>query len=495
MTITTTRPAGVPPPRDLDRLTGQDRWMLAPDEYGWPQDIGAVAIVDGRSVLDDTGSVRIDAVRDHIGRRLLCAPKLRKIVYRPARGLGGPLWVDAPSFDVADHVHTWPLEPSADEPQLLRACEQLRRQRWDPSRPPWGLWLLPGLPGGRLGVYVRMHHVIADGVAGVATIGALLDLAPDSSPPTPPEWVPAPIPSDEALRADLVRRRRRAMRRAARSTISGLRHPRPVMRSARNIGAQFHDVFGDRAPDTSLNRPIGQERMLALVRARLEPIREAAHAHGGKVNDVVLAAVAGGLRELLHARGEAVDDLVLRAAVPVSLHRDVGTEPANMDAAMAVPLPIGEPDPIRRLELIGAETARRKPRAATNPFSFVMGTRRGQRAFLRAYPRQRLVNVYLANVPGPAVPMYLAGMPLLEVFPVVPLGGNITVGVGVLSYAGQLNLTVVADRDACPDIAVFTAGLRDGLDAMVTAGCGPAKRRCSPYPAQSPQARLAQGHM
>jgi hypothetical protein len=89
-----------------------------------------------------------------------------------------------------------------------------------------------------------------------------------------------------------------------------------------------------------------------------------------------------------------------------------------------------------------------------------------QRVVLRVMAHQRWANAYVANVPGPPVPLYLAGAPLLEVFPVVPLTGNITVGVGALSYAGQFNLTAVADRDACPDIDVFARGVRDALQAL-----------------------------
>jgi hypothetical protein len=76
------------------------------------------------------------------------------------------------------------------------------------------------------------------------------------------------------------------------------------------------------------------------------------------------------------------------------------------------------------------------------------------------------MNVYIANVPGPPVPLYLAGAPLLEVFPVVPIMGNVPLGIGALSYAGQFNITVVADRDGCPDAAVFVDGLRASLDEL-----------------------------
>jgi hypothetical protein len=89
-----------------------------------------------------------------------------------------------------------------------------------------------------------------------------------------------------------------------------------------------------------------------------------------------------------------------------------------------------------------------------------------QRAFLPLLARQRWANTYVANVPGPREPLTFAGVPVLELFPLVPLIGNVTLGVGALSYAGQLNLTVVADAAACPDIATFTAGLQRDLDSL-----------------------------
>jgi hypothetical protein len=89
-----------------------------------------------------------------------------------------------------------------------------------------------------------------------------------------------------------------------------------------------------------------------------------------------------------------------------------------------------------------------------------------QRAFLRLMPRQRFMNAYVANVPGPPIPLYFAGTPLLEIFPVVPITANISIGVGALSYAGQFNLTVVADRDLCPDLVVFVAGVQRSLETL-----------------------------
>jgi WS/DGAT/MGAT family acyltransferase len=249
--------------------------------------------------------------------------------------------------------------------------------------------------------------------------------------------------------------------------LSGLAHPASTARGVRRAWPAIHETFGEgRAPKTSLNRPIGEGRTLAVVRSRLELMKGVAHAYDATVNDVLLTAVAGGLRSLLGSRGEPVDKLVLRAFVPVSLHREQpGQARGNLDGAMVVPLPLGEPDPVRRLRLIAAETTQRKKKSRP-PAGTFMRNAAIQRAFLRYAARQRLMNVYLANVPGPPVPLYLAGARLLEVFPVVPILGNVSLGIGALSYAGQFNITVVADRDGCPDAAVFTEGLRASLDEL-----------------------------
>src|SRR5207247_3271703 len=140
-------------------------------------------------------------------------------------------------------------------------------------------------------------------------------------------------------------------------------------------------------PRPSLNRPVGADRRLAVVRSRLELAKQIAHAHGAKVNDGVLAAVAGGLRQLLTSRGEDVQGLVQRAMVTISLHDEQpGQAQGNKPGWMMVALPLGEPDPVRRLELIAAETAARKhkprPEAGTGIFRFVAG----QRAWYRHFP-------------------------------------------------------------------------------------------------------------
>jgi WS/DGAT/MGAT family acyltransferase len=458
--------------RLLERLTASDLFLLLWDDYGWSSDIGGLAVLDGTSLLDRDGRVRIEAVRRHLAPRVHLVPRFRQLLYRPRLGLGWPLWVDAPSFDLADHVRVHALAAPGDQAQLLRACQELARRRLDPARPLWELWLLPGLPERRVGAYLKVHHVLADGAAAMAAFGALLDLTADAPTPVAPPWSPTPIPTVSELLRDNLRRRGQELGRGW----SGLAHPGRTLRGARLALPAWREVLAEPpSPRTSLNRPVGAERRLAVIRGRLDLTKQIAHVHHAKVNDVVLAAVAGGLRQLLASRGEDVQGLAQRAMVTISQHHaQPGHVQGNKPGWMMVPLPLGEPDPVRRLELIAAETAIRKhkarPQAGSGIFRFIAG----QRAWYRLFPRQRSVNLVVTNVPGPPVPLYLAGARLLEMFPMMPPMGNLTLVVAVLSYAGQLNFTAVADRDGCPDVEVFTQGVRTALDDLARSVLVPA---------------------
>ena len=445
----------------IDRLTALDRLMLGASKR-WPQDIGALAILDGTSLLDPTGELRIDAVREAIGSRLHLVPRFRQVIRTPGRGLGGPLWVDAPRLDVRDHVVVHPLAPGTGEAGLLAVTEKLRSQRLDPSRPLWRMWLMPGLPDGRVAMFVKLHHSIADGMAAMTTIAAFLDTDPETPITSARPWTPTPPPPDRELFIDNLRRHLRAVGRAG----SMLHRPGTMLRHAREAWPAIRELLAEEpATRTSLDRMVGPDRSLALIRTALDEVKAVAHAHGATVNDVLLALTAGGLRTVLRSRGEPVGGTTVRTYVPVSLRPRVGgPQQGNLIAQMAVPLAMRGSDAGDELRRIAAETARRKARARTSLGMLIRG-RLVRRLMLVAVMRQR-VNVATASIPGPRVPLYLCGARVLEVFPVLPLIANEPLGVGALSYAGAFNIGVVADRDICPDLDVFAAGMRDGLHAL-----------------------------
>ncbi|TLS41229.1 wax ester/triacylglycerol synthase family O-acyltransferase [Streptomyces montanus] len=448
----------------MERLGPADLMMLWPDDLGWPEVIGALAILDGTGLFDPDGRFRIGAVREVIGSRLPQVPRFRQLLHTPRRGLGRPLWVDTRFFDLTEHVRVLPFAAPPDETGLLRAAEHVRALPLSRSRPLWEMWFLPGLASDAVAMFIKVHHTIADGPAGVALLGTFLD--PSADAPTTPAlpWTPAPMPSGRDLFEDNLRRRVQA----AEGTLSKLRRPATTLHQAREKWPAVRENYlKERAPRTSFNIPIGRHRRLTVIRSSLDAAKQIAHSHGVKLNDVLMSATAGGLRELLRSRGEHVEDLVLRAFVPVSLHQEEpGRARGNQDGMMFVPLPVGEPYPIRRLRLIAEASVRRKKHVIGAPEGIVGGNRVLQRAMTRGLARQRWANVYIANIFGPPMPLYLAGARITEIFPVVPLIGNFTLAVAALSYAEQLNITVVADANACPDVEILAQGMRDSLQAL-----------------------------
>jgi diacylglycerol O-acyltransferase / wax synthase len=381
-----------------------DQLMLRASKV-WPQDIGALALLDGTDLLEPTGRFRIEAVREAIASRLHLVPRFRQLVYVPRRGLGGPLWVDAPAFDLSEHVHVLPLAATGGEAELLLATERLRRKRLDPSRPLWEMWLLTGLPNNQIGLFVKLHHAIADGMAAMTTVAAFLNPVPDAPTASAHPWTPTRPPSARALLADNLLRHAERLAGA----FSVLARPRGTLRRLRGAWPATRELLAEApAPKTSLDRMVGPDRNLALIRSDLDQVQEVAHAHAATVNDVLLAVTAGGLRALLRSRAEPVDDTTVRIYVPVSLRRGMrGPQQGNLIAQMAVPLRLGGSDPGRRLEQIAAETANRKASTRTS-LGTQFGGRIARRLLLMAVIRQR-VNVTSASIPGPRCRCTLPG--------------------------------------------------------------------------------------
>jgi diacylglycerol O-acyltransferase / wax synthase len=199
--------------------------------------------------------------------------------------------------------------------------------------------------------------------------------------------------------------------------------------------------------------------------------------HGGTVNDVLLASITSGFRGLLAARGELTDGLVVRTAVPVSIRiASEHGELTNRISATLVNLPVAEPDPVRRLELLRSQTADLKrtrqgvgPEVLTKvlgivpPAVLAAGCRAG---FTAAQP---LVQAITTNVPGPLFPLVMLGRRMAAAYPYVPIGGNVRVGVAMFSYRHQLTLGITADHEAMPDVHVLTEGIYSGIGELLPA--------------------------
>ena len=447
------------------RLSVQDAGFLYLEHAGLPQHVAILAVVEGGPLHDQDGRLRLDAVREQFDRRLHLAPRLRQLVVCPPLGQGLPLWADDPAFDLADRVRAVQVAAPGDERELLALCDQLCLRLLDRTRPLWELWLITGLAQGRVGLVLKLHHALADGLAAVQIAGALLL---DATSPQPPPWRPRPAPPGWALVADNLQGRAAALAAA----LARLRHPGTLQAQARVLAGAWRMVRdGRRLPRRSpLRRPLGGRRRLVLARARLAVVKQIAHAHHGTVNDVLLAAVAGGLRALLLARGVLVEGLTLRASVPVALRgASAAAALGNQVGLMVVPLPVEEPDAARRLRQVTQATTQRKRRPEVLAGLRPVGSLTVLRTLNRYSRHQHLVDLFITNVPGPQVPLFVVGARLLEAFPVVQVAGNVPLSVAVLSYDGQLNVGIQSDPDALPYVEVFADGLRRSLEELAAA--------------------------
>jgi WS/DGAT/MGAT family acyltransferase len=457
-----------------DRLSALDAAFLHIERDGLPIHVGSVATFEGGPLLDDRGELRLDELRAQVAARLDVLPRLRRRAAHPPLGLGRPCWVDDPDFDVANHVDVVDL-PGADLEALRGYAEELIAARLPADRPLWNLRFVTGLTEGRIGLIERVHHALVDGVSGVDVATVLLDLTPEVRPPAPATWRPTPAPTPVALAASGLVAQATAPLRAARSALGALVHPIHLVGRAVEAADALRTLAQDGpvAPRSSLNRPIGPARRLAWISTRLDDVKQAGRTHGATANDVVLASVAHGLRGLLLERGQIIDgDDVLKVLVPVSL-RDAAHRGAlgNQVGALVLRLPIGIGDPVERLEAVALATRRLKHRREATTAQLLLGAADLLPAPLvspiaRLTETQRVVNVIVTNVPGPAVPLYCLGARMLEAFPVVPLGGNLSVSIAILSYDGALSIGITADPDLVPDLEVLTRDIEAGFVAV-----------------------------
>lgn len=458
------------------RLGAIDDAYLVMEAPNTPLHVTSLATFEGRGLCTERGRLRLPQIRRSIEARLDALPRLRQRVEQVPFSLGRPVWVDDDRFDITHHVDAVALGHPNDEAALLRLVEGLVMEPLDRDRPLWHLRFVTGLEGGRVALVERAHHALIDGVSGVDVSLVLLDLSPTTPSAPPSSWTPAAPPSGSELVVEAATDALARPAHLARSALAAVRDLRGSSAIAREAirGLAALRSAGIVAPTTSLHGELGPRRELALVRQRLDAVRAVAAHHGATVNDVALTAVASGLRALFIGRGEPLPTgRTVHVLVPVSV-RSSGERNAlgNRVGGLVTPLPVGIGDPIARLHAISevSRTLKRSGEAATADRLIQAADVLPpwlSRGIVRAIDRQPLVSMVVTNVPGPDFPLYALGSRMLEAFPVVPLGAGMTLEVALLSYDGQLNLCVTADRDACPDAHVFTDGVVEGFTRLL----------------------------
>lgn len=415
-------------------------------------DVGPVPLQVGAVIMLDAGpEFDVGAAREALAERITAVPRLRQRLVRPPAGCGRPFWIDHAGFDIGEHVRSVGCGEPGDQAALLKTAATILTAPLPWSRPLWSASFVTGLAGSRVAVVVVFHHVLADGIGGLAVLASLVDGA---AKPVPLPF-PRPAPSRRQLAGDALRSRLRAFSR-----------PGPRLPKLGSAGAELNLAGVLRPAGTVLNGPTGQRRSIAVTRAELDQIRAAAHAGGATVNDITLLAIARALHCLVARRGHAPDDVV--ASVMVGGRATAGPDDlGNLVGVMPVRLPAGG-DRIGQLRQIAASTSRHKvasrgaSAALLRPAFRTLASTGALRWFIN---HQRFVNVFVTSLRGPRDRLALLGAPVTDVLPLTLVAGNVALSFAAISYAGSLVVVITADPERCPDVDVLAALLQSELDA------------------------------
>lgn len=431
----------------IDRASSSDLAHLAYDHGSAPAHVAGVLL------LDTTSAPGLADVRAAMAERVPAIPRFRQQLVPVPFGCGRPVWVDDPRFEIAHHVRQLPCPTPGDERALLDLVATIVTTPLPLSRPLWSATLVTGLAQGRTALVVVYHHVLADGIGGLSVLAHLVDgafIAPVPHSPT--------RPLVHELFVDALGGRLRA-----------LAQPSHGVRACRSALADLAANGFAQAPQCSLNRSTGPRRAFSVLHTDLAAVHDLAHTRGATVNDVVLTAVTGALRVLLRGRGETVHELVI--SVPMSMRHAGAPQPGNHVGVVPVRLPVTG-SALQRLDATARIMRARK--SATPGASGALWDR-----LLRAIAavglfgwfarRQHFFNTSVSNVRGPGIRQSFLGTPITDIVPVTMTTGNATVGFAVLSYAGTLAVTIVADPDTCPDLPELGVQLQAELD-LLTAG-------------------------
>lgn len=412
---------------------------------------------------------------EHLAARVGLVPRYRQRLAPVPLGQGRPVWADDENFDLRFHVRVTALPSPGTETELHVLAGRVFSQPVRRDRPLWEMWLVEGLSDGRFALLSKTHHSMVDGISGMDILSVLF--APEEVGEGGGErqaWKAAPAPSSVRLLADALIERTIMPNEMLRPLRAVGRRPRRLVERVFTtaVGAGTFARAGlSPAPPSPYNAPIGPDRRFTWVRASLGDLKAIKNALDATINDVVLAVVAGALRRHMLRRGESVEGVQLKAFVPVSVRApDQHDGQGNLVSGMITQLPVGEEDPARRLRTIGQSMNQIKSSGQAVGASALLDLTGFAPPNLlaqatRLVTRQRFVNLVVTNVPGPQSALSMAGRELLDIFPMVPLGMNLALGVAIVSYNGTMNFGLVGDFRVLDDLDElaedFTASLEE----------------------------------
>ena len=442
-----------------ERLSALDASFLDVESKASPMHVGAALIFDAKPLTLGHGGLDIERLTKYTEAALDSIPRYRqRVEWVP--GFGHPVWVDDDRFDMHFHLRHTRLPLPGDERSLKRLVGRLFSQHLDRSRPLWEFWVVEGVENDRFALIIKVHHSMVDGVAGVQLLEALLQISPEAVEREPIEWRARPAPGRAELilnetnhRVDGVRKLSHFMPRV-RENFQGLSS---VLRSGLKPTP--------RTPFTE--QDISPYRRFDWTSVGLDEVKAIGKSLGGTINDVVVATTTSAVRRFLLRRGSDVDSMErFRTVLPVNTRKAGGQSVGNHVAMLLADLPVAERDPLEQLrKVVRVTTELKKESNQAGGAELIedvadLTTKRLVSELYRTAMRLRTYNLIITNVPGPPVPLYMLGAPMLAIYPMVPLMQNQNLGIALFSYAGGLHWGFNADWESFPDVHEFVDDLR-----------------------------------
>jgi WS/DGAT/MGAT family acyltransferase len=495
----------------MQQLSALDAQFLALEtdrNYGH---VGSLAILDPSTVPG--GEVTIEDVRKLLSERLHMIPPFTSRLAEVPLGLDWPYWVPDDHFDIGYHCRELALPPPGSMEQLSEQTARIYSRRLDRSRPLWELYLIHGLEGGRVALVTKIHHAAVDGMSGGEIMTMLYDLSPEPREVEPPDHEASgeSLPGSGSMIVKGVTALPRYPLTVATRFTRLLPHidvvpsllgvpgtetaSRWLARARRAVNrdpqGQIIERPAMRAPRGPYGGRVSPHRVFGFGSISLSEVKRVKNHFGVKVNDVVVALVAGAIREHLSAHGELPEEPLL-SQIPVSVRTEEerGTF-GNQVSIMIVPIPTHLADPAARIAFASEKLSVAKDRHKALPAKALRDVStfvppalhtRASRVLVGLAGSQfarPLFNVIISNVPGPPMDIYSGGARLEALYPLSIIADGSGLNVTVMSYRDAIDIGITADRGQTPDVQTIVDGMRDELAALVEL-CGPLEGNSRP---------------
>ena len=459
--------------RDHNRLSEGDALFLYLEREGMPLNVASVNVFEGR--------ISLKACSAFVESKLPLIPRYQQRVVSPPFNIGLPVWEYDPDFDIRNHVREVTLKHGT-EAEFKAVAGKILSRMMDRERPLWDFTLVQGLKGGNTGIVTRMHHCLADGLAGVGLLNVLMDPSPEVHP-LPKRKMRVHVPPKEDSTASLLDELITSSSSVAQRVITAQTeflsvlqqvlgkerhepdpHSEPHANGVANLSVDDFARFMPEVTGTTQRLPFNiicrgpqNFRWAEIPLTEIKAIKQAA---GATVNDVVLTIVASAIQRYVERQKVNIEGRLLRIGVPVNV-RGGGSvsELGNRITFLPLTIPLDIRSPRKLMAEIRERVAFLR-KAHVAELVGMAGTMLGTipaaaQVVIGPIVSQLplgLCNLICTNVPGPAFPLYLMGHKLLRFYPYVPIGGDIGINCAVLTYDGTAYFGFTGDVHAAPDL-------------------------------------------